>query len=556
MKAIHNISLCAVMMLLVSCTQWSDSENNRMMQQARLLVELSPDNALMLLDSINTVLFSEKEKAEHILLRVQARDNAGLNLSTDIEIFQARDYFMKKKDWEKAALACFYSGRVVDEKDNIALETGYYRKGLELAIKTDNELLQGKILYHMGYLNFDRQWYTDAITQYQQALRIFQSINGQQKQEVFSLIAIGNSFVAEQKPDSAHYYFTAALEKALIFDDAGIQAMVYNNMMNAFSELNMLDTAIYFGRQSLNLLSTDIEKAGIYEDIAQVFLKQGEYDSSRYYIVKAYPIVANKNDIYELANFYHIFYQIEKEAGNYASSLEYFELYAKYRTELTDWNDIHKLLEFQKKYEIAEKEKNYNQGKSIMWRFIGIISMIAFSLSIVVVRYQRKNLSQKIRITQTEHEREEAFQKLETLQNIIHKRNNEKQIAFLEELKIIKEVTMIGTKLSAPITVIGAVNTLISKFSIQKFLDITNELYPNFTVKLRDLFPNANLTEKETCVCCLILCGFSNKELALLIYKKVEPQTVQKIKNRIRKKLSIPSYSDIQKFIIDEIVNK
>jgi DNA-binding NarL/FixJ family response regulator len=73
---------------------------------------------------------------------------------------------------------------------------------------------------------------------------------------------------------------------------------------------------------------------------------------------------------------------------------------------------------------------------------------------------------------------------------------------------------------------------------------------------LKNFFSDANLSEQETGVCSLIVCGFSNKELALFIYKKKDTQSVEKMKNRIRKKLNIPSYTDIQKFLLDEIVNK
>ena len=553
MKLSQPILLIVFLGLFVSCEKWSKRENRRLMQQAQLLTELKPDSALMLLDSVNTTLLSDTEKAEYILLRVQTRDNARLDLSTDIEIFQVREFFINRKDWEKAALACLYAGKVVDEKDDVMQEMGYYSEGFELAKMANNELLQGKILYNMGYLKFDRLWYSDAITQYRQAINIFRTANNERQHDVYLLISIAQSFTLEQKADSTQHYFDAALQKAQMLDDNAMQALVYNKMMEAYMELKLLDAAKYWGRQALTRTTADMDKADIFKNFAQIFLEQNLLDSAKYYIVEAESFIAGSNNLYELANFYYVYYEIEKEAGNYPKAMEYYELYANCRIKLTDWNDLQKRLEVQKQYDIANKENRYFKEKVRIWRFTGILAMIALALIFVVILMRNR---QKKALSKTKLEKNEAEQKLEMLYNMYHKRNNEIQVAFLEKVNIIKEMTLLNTQNTSPVRFIAEVNALISRFTTQKFVDITNELYPGFTDKLKDNFPNANLSELETGVCCLIVCGFTNKELAFVIYGKKDTHTVEKLKNRIRKKLDIPAYNDIQKFLLDEIVGK
>jgi ATP/maltotriose-dependent transcriptional regulator MalT len=206
----------------------------------------------------------------------------------------------------------------------------------------------------------------------------------------------------------------------------------------------------------------------------------------------------------------------------------------------------------------------------MLWIIAGTLGMISFLLTIAVFRIQKKNIRLKIALAETtrektekevelekiECEKAEAKQKLETLQNMYNKRNNEMQISLLEKLGIIKDIALLNPKQTSSVKFINDVNTIISKITMEKFVGITNELYPDFTRKLNDNFPNSNLTEQETGVCCLIFCGFSNKELALFIHKKKDTQTVEKIKNRIRKKLNIPAYRDIQKFISDNITGE
>ena len=67
------ITMSSICCLLFSCGKWRNSENSALMQQAQQLLELMPDSALTLLDAANAASFSNAEKAEYHLLRVQAR---------------------------------------------------------------------------------------------------------------------------------------------------------------------------------------------------------------------------------------------------------------------------------------------------------------------------------------------------------------------------------------------------------------------------------------------------------------------------------------------------
>jgi tetratricopeptide (TPR) repeat protein len=539
--------------MFVSCIQWGSRENNRLMNEAQLLVEIMPESALIFLDSMNTVLFSKSEKAIYTLLRIQAKENAGLNLSTDIEIFQVRDFFIQKKDWVKAALACYYAGKVVDYMDNVALETDYYLEGLEYAKKTNNELLQGKILYNMGFLKFDKIWESDDITRYQLALSIYQTSKFPHQHEIYLLISIGHMFIVEQKPDSAQHYFNVALDIAKSHDDHTMQALTYNKIMEACIEIGLFDTAKYYGRQALNLATTDMEKADIYKNLANIFYQESIIDSARYYIVKAESFFADIENRYELADFYHICYEIEKKSGNMSKALEYFELYAQNRIEHTNRNDFHKLLEYQKKHETAEKERNFYREKRGIWRWIGLISIVFLFLVFSIVALRNKIKLQEMVLKISKKEKEEVKSQLEEQQINYQKRNKDFQTLFLEKLGVIKELSILNTHQRSTTNIAFDINALKSKLTLQNFIEIINNLYPGFTVKLKNAFPGINLSEREIGICCLIVCGFSNKELSLFIYNQKGTNTIQKWKTRFRKKLNIPEYGNIRSFLLEKI---
>jgi len=553
MKLIQKITLATLCAMFVSCIQLGSHENSRFMQQAVLWAELKPDSALTMLDSVNTKLLSKEEKAEYRLLRIAAKDIAGLSISTEPEIFQVREYFIKRKDWRKAALACFYAGKAVAYMSMITMEIDYYLEGLEYAKQAKDELLQGKILYNMGFRKFDRIWNHDIITQYQLACSIYQTSNSPHQHEIYLLISIGNIFTNRQKADSALHYFNEALNIAIVHDDHSMQALTYTKMMEAFKEMELFDAAKYYGMQALRWAIADADKADIYKNFAHIFYQENSIDSARYYIVKAESFFANVNILYELVDFYYIYCEIEKGAGNFAKALACFELYTNCRIEMTNRIDFQKLLEFQKKYEIAETERKYYQEKRGIWRFISLLGFLSIFLFWCVISIRYKNIILKKVLSVLKKEKEEIVLKLQEQQDKYKKRHIKTQTLFLKKLGILKEITLINSSQKPNINVSLELNRVKSSLTMQSFIETTNELYPGFTDKLQNAFPCITLSEHDIAICCLILCEFSNQDLAQFVYKKKDTASIAKWKTRFRKKLGIPDHGNLRSFLLDKI---
>jgi len=377
--------------LLVSCAPYGNSENSRLMQQAQLLAEQAPDSALALLNTVNTALLGDAGKAGYTLLRVQAKDNAGMDLTPDTEILQAREYFLRGKDREKQAMACFYAAKVVFGDGQADRATLFFQEAADFAQKSGNQVLQGRALYNMGYICYDRELYADAITRYKQALQLFQSAEGQYQMEIYTLNAMGNALMIQEHTDSAQYYYKTALEQALLHDNATLKTTVYANMGVAYREQGKTETAKYYSRQALRMATTDSEKAYLFKNFAHLHLAQNNIDSARYYLEMTGLLLDDINDADRLASLYHLYSQIEKACENYQKAMEYQELFSKYREELIDRNDRQTLLEMQRKYDVAAKENQYNREKSKWWRIIGLLCAGSLTLVMLTLALQRKN---------------------------------------------------------------------------------------------------------------------------------------------------------------------
>ena len=585
MKYITSIVLAILCGMLVSCMKWGSRENSRLMQQAQLLVEQMPDSALTLLDAVNAFELNNAEKAEYTLLQVQARSNAGEDLSSETEIFDTRDFFVRKKDSQKAALACFYAALVNTYQNKATIAMDDYQEAYNFAKKADNKVLQGKILYNMGYLHYGSGWYDDAISRYHQALKILQMTDHQYQLEVYTLNGIANAMMLIDKIDSAQYYYQQALEQAHLHEDAALQAMVYNNMSATYREQGQPDKAIHYSRQALQLAINNDEKIFIYLNLAYVYHELSSVDSARYYIHLVDTILNDTDNIFTSASLAYLSYQIENAAGNYQKAFEYLELSSKLQIEILEDNDRKLLLEMQKKYDMTNKENELNKQRNRAWKITGFALAISLALAFSFILILRNSMKQKanlakekikntekqLALEQAEREKmektmelEHVLQQAQTLQEMYYQRDNEIKTKVLERIGILKNIALLSPYLNEnalknrndELKLMMKTRDIVKSLDLRNFIDIANELYPGFTDRLKQTY--SELDDREISICCLLLFDFNNQELDLFINRRLKGtlNTIQTWKTAIRRKLNIDSHGDIKSHLLEKIVNK
>ncbi|MDR2232509.1 MAG: hypothetical protein LBE56_05220 [Tannerella sp.] len=141
-------------------------------------------------------------------------------------------------------------------------------------------------------------------------------------------------------------------------------------------------------------------------------------------------------------------------------------------------------------------------------------------------------------------------------QRIIHqKRNKSMQMLFIEKMTIFKRIVLLDRKQVSYANMMTELNTVKSKFTMRDIIEITDELYTGFSVKLKRFCPHVELSEREIGICCLIVGGFSNCDLAQLIYQKMDTQAIQKWKLRFSKKIGLPKRENLYSFLMEKIAN-
>ena len=563
--------------LLVSCAKWGSSENRQLMRQAQTLVEQMPDSALILLDSINTASFNDAEKMEYILLRVQARTNAEMNLTTNTEIFLAQEYFVDKKNWEKAALAGFYAAWVANAQNDDLLAMNYYRQALDCVQKTGNKLLQWKIYHNMGYHIYGSQWDGEAIEMYKKALNILKTIGDQYQREIVTLNGMANAFMLDQQMDSARHYYREALDQALLLGDTVLQTLVFTNMGVAYREQGNLDTAVYYYRKALSMASDDDEKAYIYKNLTDVFLDKRMPDSAKYYIKLVEPLYQRLGNRFAQATITYLSYEIEKIDGNYFKALEYFEQYFGYHDELTDSNDRRTLLELQKKYDFYKVQTEYAIKKRnyiiyILCALTAAFGFMLLSFFLLKRKHQREHtitqlLIQLDALRKTEQQMQQLDEDSRNTCDTEKKKEwpNEKSIVHLKKqyekhskIFITQYFNLLSRieqeyRNTAPdkTTVeIESLNKILFGCAQIDFWAAAKKMIPEDLIgRIKKRYPELDITELK--VCCLLYLNADATSISTALGMK--ESTIYSINSHIRGKLGIGVRQNIKEFLEERL---
>ena len=129
---------------MIACNPQPEADS--LLTQAQEIIEIYPDSAIHLIDSIfyPEKSLSHKRYMEFLVTQVQAKYKIYLPVAVDTLIFEAKTYFEKKnKNPDQTALAYFYSGCVYREQQHFDQAMQHYKKAEQLTSQTGNINLMG-----------------------------------------------------------------------------------------------------------------------------------------------------------------------------------------------------------------------------------------------------------------------------------------------------------------------------------------------------------------------------------------------------------------------------
>ncbi|MCS4226521.1 tetratricopeptide repeat protein [Sphingobacterium sp. BIGb0165] len=329
----------------------------------------------------------------------------------------------------------------------------------------------------------------------------------------------------------------------------------YENLSSVFAQTGQSDSVKKYALLQLESLKGSDEKNEVfrylvaYDNLGQLYIKKGDLVKAQLYLDKSMELV-KKYKIPVVLNTYNLLGSLEEKKGDLKKAADFYEKSLINKREIGSRNGMknsyRKLADFYKntgldkakadKYELAFSRLNdslENENRQVVDQVLNQILQLkdqesetkvskAGTISILVLilllgtiaffvwrsRHNRKVLDQK----------EEALQETETINKELTEQIGENKFTNLIEL---------------------------AKSNNPEFLTLFTELYPQFIQALKTFDPKMRSTELEFCAMAFL--NFSTKNISEYTYVTI--RAVQVRKNRLRKKLEIPSEADFNNWM-------
>ncbi len=538
--------ICFGLSYLLACNN-PQPEASDLLEEAERLIEVYPDSAMLLIDS----LFYPEKSLNHenymrfLVRQVQVKYKVNRPIVEDTLIFQARDYYSTgRKDPQLAILAWFYSGCVYRERKEYKEAMQQYIEAEKYASQAGDISLKGLVQYNMGDLLAGQGLYLKAIDHYKNAEHIYaQSPEKLYEKQAISISAIGRMFLLSGENDSAVQYFHEGLEIAESKNDTKLQSLLSQNLSVAFRENKQYKKAEKYLRKSFQFNPDSIEIPRYYLNLARLFRYQGQVDSVIFYTHKLYQSISTIDNNTLKASAYEFLASVEKENGNYETAFDYNQKYTNVLIEIMNERNRQSIYEVQQKYNFELQQKQFDDKFTKAERFITLLIIVilmgALTFSLYTFKQRKKHIL--------------ALQKINILRNMAddlkrlhsnYESDKDRKIRSLmmDKFDTVKKVALLNNSIKeddSPQKVLDKLNEIVYGKNFEEewlaIFRVFNEINPGVSEDIQHQY--AKFSNNEFRIFILSYAKFSPNEIAVVL--NLTYNTVLTLRSSIRKKIKM-----------------
>ena len=381
----------------------NQADNRQLVDIDTLLAQNQAEDALMMLNAINTSSYNNKERAYYDLLTTQANHDCSITATNDSVINGAVKYFMAHKDKEKHARALLYQGYINAELGNLDKAVTCLRQAEDLAIDND---LKTRALAKMKMGELYQSQIIGAKTlgasKYREALDLFNILDDKPNQ-IICLSELGGLYrINKEKQDSAIDYINAAINLSIqeikpkyvvanLFSRAEYHAS-RGNYQGAKDDA--IEAISWKGKLKIH--------PRIHYTAASAYLHLGRLDSARYYLQHAPEMTTVADSIMH----YQLLADLARREGKVDDAINYLNMTHNLADSVAMSSMNDKLLEVEKKYDSQQAAlENALLSSRLKGTLLGfaLLLLTALALAFLVWRYRNR-----LKIQQTEYELQKA----------------------------------------------------------------------------------------------------------------------------------------------------
>lgn len=371
-------------LMSVSLSSCSSSVKSPLLLSADSLMEIYPDSALSILESISSPQkLPRADRALYALLLTQARHKNYIALGDDSLIKTAVEYYGDKKKSVRAAKAHYYWGATYLEKGYTSFAVDEYLTAIRLMPVRDEFLAM--IYDNLADCYEKDDLYDIAIEAYRQAYQILEGGS----QQTYPLRGIARICLLQNKKDSALLYYQKALDYALAEQDSSLIGALYHDLAMVYNEKKDYVQADKYVSKAMIMQGDDAVNVCLSK--AQIMLNLNKLDSASYFFSKN----IDQLNIYGKAVCYDGMHQIAKKRGEWKIATENMDAYRVLHDSMQIMNDNEELNRLMDKHQLEEHRRLLSEHTKML--VFTLVSVFFFLMIICVFCFMWNDRKRKKR---------------------------------------------------------------------------------------------------------------------------------------------------------------
>ncbi len=557
------IALVAALVLMAAGCHHDSATMRELARIDTMVYHYHEQEALPLLQEMNTGQMSKQEQAYHAVLLSMALYKNYIPSTSDSAINEAVNYYKRSGDDLKYLKALISQGCVCEDIGDLERAVESFHHAEQLPLATDSSMIAyAKLRLGTLYQSQVVGTNTLALQKYKEALPVFRAL-GDKHYEIVCLTSIGGIYRnIDDKHDSAVVYMKDAIKLA---QEQGDEYHAFANRYT-LSEYYLVREHNYelgkkYGLEAVSANPAIIDHPRAHYRLASSYLFMGRGDSAVYYLKRA-PRATNARDSIV---YYELMSDLEHEyLRNEEKSKNYLQLAHRMADSITINGLNHSLLEVEKKYDVQLAELNQVKNESRIRGALLLAALLALGLLALAFLLWKNRSQLKMRQNEVEMLKADLNGSLESLkqmqerldareQDLVNDENKKTQSGELRAI-INQQIDAVhqlmawsyqydSDKFAAKFKEMMTVPGVSDDSSYWSHLQtLVNELHDNVLVKAQEE-AGGTLNDSELNLLALYCCGFSRTVIMVTMgYKSIG--TVYNKKIQIAKKLHVPDLDD------------
>lgn len=540
-----------------------------LIDRAELLFGSRPDSSLVLLDSVSLPEeLDDRSLVRWCMLYGRVADTLYVDLPLPEPFRQAYAYLKSRGTPQEQTRMGLYLGRAYMADKEYERAMKIYKESLQTALRHEDYNQAGYISSYTADLYDYEGNYVFAKEKYAEAEAYFREA-GNLRSAAFALRDVGRMYVFNDSAEMALPYILRADTILTAVGDSSDIAYIANALGNVYKKLGDMPLAKRYFWQAINF--SDEDRAPDYSALAGIYIDEGDFTNARICLERAQeePIMNKKTP----SSIIYKYYRLEKAEGCLDKALAYLESYNEIADSVRTLRERENVIEVEKKYErmkVTLENIQLKIQKLNLQIFLGVFVLLCLLLlSLYFVDLNRKNkeiYEQKIDLAHknnellrlrgvlermrkdlqelgTDRKYRLEYERLKQRESVLSRSLEKQREALLLSSTIAKKLVRLSQKV-----IPGNTESLLTEKDWKAIVSKVDEIYPTFGDKLRAFA----LTSMELRYSYLCLFHFDTVSEAILL--NIQPDSVNKRRQRVRQKLGITGKDlDLRTYLLDSL---